>query len=476
MKSRYKNSSGGPFELTDSQAQIFEIIARRMKPRVHCMTYTQFGKSDVTSMAVLTRATTFPEKWAIVAPSNKKAHIIMGYLIGHIFDNEVCQSMFEVDKGESVDRIRRERSKNRITFKFPNGAISEVFTLSSEGRRTKDLLDALLGFGAPNIVIDESSLLDDPQYAGVFRMLGGSVDNFLFEIGNPMRRNHFHRSSLDPNYLHINMDYKIGVSEGRIQQSFIEEMRTKQFFEQLYDNKFPDEDMADYGGYSPLIGDQLLNSRIKDKVTLFGKLRLGCDVAGEGSNLSVITLRGRNGAKILYKQNNPDTMNFAGVIVRTAKEYGVIAEDLFIDGTGIGKGVVDRVREDPDYSQAVCVMAGSKPQGIDFFNKRAEMFWRVKEWLPTAELEGNDWLDLLDIRYKIQSDKKIKIKSKEDMRSDGVQSPDTADSLSLTFWDYDSEKLEQESQPLTPHRIGENITRPPSRFVQPDYESPSIYE
>lgn len=439
------------------------------------MTYTQFGKSDVTSLAVLTRATTFPEKWAIVAPSNRKAHIIMGYLIGHIFDNKYTQSMFEVEKGESVDKIRRERSKNKVTFKFPDGSISEVFTLSAEGRRTKDLLDALLGFGAQNIVIDESSLLDDPQYAGVFRMLGGQPNNFLFEIGNPMRRNHFHRSSLDQNYIHINIDYHVGVSEGRIQSSFIEEMRTKQFFDQLYENKFPDEDMADYGGFSPLIGDQLLNTRLRDKVTLFGRLRMGCDVAGEGSNLSVIALRGRNGAKIIYKQNNPDTMNFAGVIIRLAKENGVIAEDLFIDGTGIGKGVVDRIREDPDYTQTVNVLAGAKPQGIDFFNKRAEMFWRLKEWLPTTELEGNDWLDLLDIRYKIQSDKKIKIKSKEDMRSDGISSPDVADALALTFWDYDSEKLE-ESQPLTPHRSGETLPTRSSRYEQPEYQTPSNWE
>ena len=81
-------------------------------------------------------------------------------------------------------------------------------------------------------------------------------------------------------------------------------------------------------------------------------------------------------------------------------------------------------------------MAGtSADNSDDFYNKRAEMFWRQKEWLNTSLLEGNDWLDLLDLRYKIQSDKKIKIKSKEEMIKESIQSPDVADALSLTFYD-----------------------------------------
>jgi hypothetical protein len=63
------------------------------------------------------------------------------------------------------------------------------------------------------------------------------------------------------------------------------------------------------------------------------------------------------------------------------------------------------------------------------------MFWRMKEWLSVGELEGKDWQDLLDIRYKIQSDRKVKIKSKDEMLKDGIVSPDVADALSFTFYD-----------------------------------------
>jgi hypothetical protein len=444
VKSRYKNYNSEPFILTEGQSNIFECIAKRKYPRVHTLTYTQYGKSDTVSMAVLTRITTFPEKWAIVAPSNKKAHIIMSYIIGHIFDNEYTKSMFEVGKGESVDRIRRERSKERLTFRHPDGQIGEVFTISSEGKRTKDLLDALMGFGSPNVIIDESSLIDDIQYVGILRMLGGHKDNFLFEIGNAMRRNHFFKSSLDVNYHHINVDCYQGIKEGRITQNFIDEMRSKPMFSMLYENKFPAQDAVDSSGYAPLYFDTELQGKMRKKVDLFGELRMGCDVAGEGANYSVITLRGKNGAKILYKEHTPDTMAFVSKIVEMFRKYQ--PKKIYIDKVGIGKPVFDRLRELPELfdnetfeSKVIGVMAGEASSDKEnYFNKRAEMFWRQRDWLQTSLLEGNDWLDLLDVRYKVQSDKKIKIKSKDEMIKEGVYSPDVADSLSLTF--YEPEK------------------------------------
>jgi len=442
--SQYKNYYLKPFELSDGQAEIFNCIVNRKYPRTHCITYTQFGKSDTVSMAVLTRITTFPEKWAIVAPSNKKAKIIMGYIIGHIFDNNLTSAMFDVEKGESIDRIRRERSKERLTFRFPDGSISEVFTISSEGKRTKDLLDALMGFGAPNVIIDESSLIDDIQYVGILRMLGGHKDNFLFEIGNAMRRNHFFKTSLDPHYHRINIDCERGVNEGRITREFVEEMRGKPMFSQLYQNVFPPQDAVDTGGYAPLYADTDIANKLTPAISIFGELRMGCDVAGEGSNQSVIVLRGKNAARILYKENTPDTMAFVSTIVKYVKENKPYK--VYVDKVGIGKPVFDRLLELPemyDSKTGRCLVIGVQGGTVaddpnNFINKRAEMFWRERDWMQTAELEGDSWDDLLNVRYKVQSDRKIKIKSKDEMMSDGIESPDVADSLSLTFYDAET--------------------------------------
>jgi len=445
VASRYRDYSGNPFQLTDGQEEIFEIIAKRKYPRTQCICYTQYGKSETVSMAVLTRITTFPEKWALVAPSHKKARIIMGALVSHTFDNEYTLAMLEIEKGERLEHIRRERSKDRMTFKHPDGSLGEVFTISSEGKRTKDLMDALMGFGAPNVIIDESSLIEDIQYAGIFRMLGGHEDNFLFEIGNPLRRNHFLKTSLDPLYHHINIDYEQGIREGRISREFIEEMRTKPMFAQLYENRFPPQDAVDSGGFAPLYTDTDLESRIKPKIELFGELRMGCDIAGEGSNYSVIVLRANNGAKILYREHTPDTMAFVSKIVELVKEH--TPRRLYVDKVGIGKPVYDRLLEIPDMydnegSIVIGVIAGEKATDEEnFFNKRAEMFWRQREWMSSAHLEGEGWLDLLDVRYKVQSDKKVKMKTKKEMMKEGIDSPDVADSLSLTFYEEEASNL-----------------------------------
>ena len=293
----------------------------------------------------------------------------------------------------------------------------------------------ILVHNSPNVIIDESSLIDDEQYVGILRMLGGHKDNFLFEIGNPMRRNHFHKTSLDLNYHHINIDCYRGIEEGRVNQSFIDEMRPKSMFSVLYENKFPPQDAVDSGGFAPLYTDDELQGKMKDRVELFGELRMGCDVAGEGSNYSVITLRGKNGAKILYKEHTPDTMAFVSEIVRQFRLNQ--PEKIYIDKVGIGKPVYDRLKELPElYEKVIGVMAGEAPEDKEnFFNKRAEMFWRQRDWLIISQLEGNNWLDLLDVRYKIQSDKKVKIKSKDEMIKEGVYSPDVADSLALTFYE-----------------------------------------
>ena len=84
VRQMYKNEDGSPVELTPLQCCIFAIIAMKLHPRVHCMIFTRYGKSFVVALAVLTRVSTFPEKWAIVSGSKEKAKIIMGYINAHI--------------------------------------------------------------------------------------------------------------------------------------------------------------------------------------------------------------------------------------------------------------------------------------------------------------------------------------------------------------------------------------------------------
>lgn len=443
----YKNDKGEPFEMTDKQIEIFDLIFKKKYPRNQIETYTQYGKSEIISMAVLTRASTFPEKWVIIAPSKEKARIIMRYLIKHIFENHHTFTRFQIGKEESLERIRREQSKDRVTFKTDYG-IGEVFILSAEAKRKgEDAGNIMMGFGAPNEVEDESALIPDQIHAKGMRMLGGHKDNFLVKIGNPFKRNHFLRSHNDPKYKKIIVDYKQGIKEGRITPEFIDEMRGQAFFNVLYEVKFPKADAIDSKGYSQLLTEEELSRALIDDIQFFGEKRLGGDVAGGGKNYSVSIVRADNGAKLLYREKNPDTMSFTGIMLGNMDDYGVKPDKTFIDSIGLGKGVSDRLREQKKGVKPVNV--GEKPEDDeDFSNRRAQAYWRMAQWIKQGgKLVGtmDDWRELLLIKYKVQSDKKIKIQPKEELFADGIPSPDVADALMLTF-------IEKKKPSIKPYR------------------------
>jgi len=432
VKRIFKNDIGQPLELTPSQCKLFELVYGKIYPRNHFMTFTRYGKSLVVALAALARVTTYPEKWAIVAPTKEKAGIIMGYIIQHVFDNPYFIGGLEIREGESLERLRRERSKNRLTFKVEEG-YGEIFTCSAEATRTTNPEKALMGFGAPNVIEDESALIPNTIHSTAMRMLGDQPDNFLVKIGNPFKRNHFLRSFRDDKYHKFTADYHLGLEEGRITPEFIEEMKQEAMFDILYECQFPDADAVDTQGYMPLISEKQLDFARRDDIELFGELRLGVDVAGGGRDKSVIVLRGDNGAKVAYKLHTPDTMALVGEVLRVMDQYKIKKSNVFVDVIGIGKGVYDRMNEQRDGITAVT--AGATPDGKDerFINLKAQMFWRTAEWIKGGGSLVGDFEQLLDIKYKVQSDKKIKIKSKEDLAREGILSPDVADALAMTF-------------------------------------------
>jgi hypothetical protein len=446
VRTLYKNDWGDPFELTPTQNDIFNCIFQKQSPdgkrRIHIETFTQFGKSDTVSMAVLTRVATFPEKWVITAPSAAKAKIIMGDIIKHAFENEYTMERLKLEDGESMEMLRRERSKNRLTFNVGNNSVGEVFIVSAESKvkRQEDIGNSLMGFGAPNLVMDEAALLDDAIDAKAMRMVGGFAAaglDFVVKIGNPFRRNHFLDSYKDPAYFKIVADYKLGLKEGRLTESFIEEMKKKPFFRVLYDCKFPESNEIDDRGWSQLISEEDIDrARIKegDEIQHVGEKRLGNDVARGGLNFTTWVIRSMNYASIKAKSQQDNLIEIGAQTALFMKDDQIAEYNTFVDGVAVGGGVVDSLKSGDLNIRDVNVGRVATDEAR-FSNLRAEAYWNLREWIKKGGRlsDSDDWYQLCDIKYKPDNRGRIKVMSKDEMRSMGIDSPDVADALMLTF-------------------------------------------
>lgn len=454
VKNLYRNDYGLPFELTPGQNEIFDCIFKKQHHRLHVMTFTQYGKSDVISMAVLTRVATFGDRFAIIAPSQPKARIITGYLIKHIFDNEFTMSRFKVKEGESMDNIRRERSKNRLTFDVGNNQIGEVFILSAESRLTsgEDIGNALMGFGAPNVIMDEAALISDEADAKAMRMVGGFTgtgDDFVVKIGNPFTRGHFLKAYEDSAYFKINVDWERGVKEGRLTKEFIEEMSKKPYFRVLYENRFPEADDIDAKGWTQLFSEDEVELAIAadSEIKHIGEKRIGNDVARGGANFTVWNLRSMNYMEVLAKSRQDNLTEIAGQTLFFMKDKGVVPENVFIDDVGVGGGAVDPLHYQQKNVRGTNVGRPALEQS-KFANLRAEAYWRFHEWLrkggKLCACHKDEWMSqLTKIKYKPDSKGRLRIQSKDEMRAMGVDSPDVADAGMLTFVRQEHGETEQ---------------------------------
>jgi hypothetical protein len=164
---------------------------------------------------------------------------------------------------------------------------------------------------------------------------------------------------------------------------------------------------------------------------------LACDVARFGDDKTVITLR--QGRKVIaqYKFRELNTMEVAREVAGKIRQYRPAV--VFVDEVGVGAGVVDRLRQLGN--TVIGVNAGESPDDkATYYNKRAEMWGRMRDWLR----DGGDVPMDMDLRSALigveygysdaQSGEKLRLERKADMKKRGQSSPDEGDALAYTFY------------------------------------------
>jgi hypothetical protein len=202
-------------------------------------------------------------------------------------------------------------------------------------------------------------------------------------------------------------------------------------------------------GHDSYIPPHLVARARKATAEASGPLVIGFDPAWMGEDRHSMAWRRGRAVERVESKVKLDTVQAAG----WARQ--VIDRDkparMFIDVGGVGAGVYDQLQHmgEPYSTIVEAVNFGSspiepppldehgKPSGGPL-NRRAEMWMKSKEWLEDpagAKIPDSDSLqaDACGPSYKYDSNTRLQIEKKEDMRRRDVASPDEWDAVVLTF-------------------------------------------
>jgi hypothetical protein len=238
--------------------------------------------------------------------------------------------------------------------------------------------------------------------------------------------------------------HKLGRPQMAWRRAKIIELRDPLLFRREYPATVDDAWTAPPGHEPYISALDVLRAR-KRKVAGHGPLVIGVDPASGGGDR--FAMCGRRGLRVEWvrfrnKLNHEEAVQW----VRDAIDKERPAR-VNIDAGNIGANVVTSLKNiGPQYGQVVRgVNFGgtsewrlARPKVPGPFNRRAEMWQRMKEWLELAEGvslpdDGALQADITAPKQKPRLDNFTQLESKVEMRARGIRSPDLADAVALTF-------------------------------------------
>jgi hypothetical protein len=232
--------------------------------------------------------------------------------------------------------------------------------------------------------------------------------------------------------------------------------------------------------------------------TLMDARIMAVDVARFGDDESIICCRqGRDASSIAWQHlRGIDTMQLASRIVDAAQSFKPDA--IFVDGGGVGGGVIDRLRMlrqpviEVQFGASADRSLVTESGNVRYANKRAEMWGYMRDWLKGGSIPDDpdlaEQLTGTQYGYIFREGKDvILLEKKADMKKRGLSSPDRADALALTFAypvnpSNHRERMESRQgnthtyhyDPLALSHINRDITPNQGSTHQSNYDSLSI--
>jgi hypothetical protein len=177
---------------------------------------------------------------------------------------------------------------------------------------------------------------------------------------------------------------------------------------------------------------------IKDIEVHNSQLRLGVDVARGGVDMTAMAPRkGLKAYPIECMPSNIFGPELAGKIAFMQQEKKI--ERVFVDNTGgFGSSVIDSLSFFPNLD-VTPVVYNSRPQDRRYYNKRTEMWVRLRDWIKKGGALPNDpgLAEELLMPKVFFLNGVFRLEEKEQIKARLGRSPDKADALAQTFADVE---------------------------------------
>lgn len=294
--------------------------------------------------------------------------------------------------------------------------------------------DALRGIYLDGVVLDEYANIKRELWDEVLRPALADREGWAVIIGTPAGQNQFYemyqRAQREPTW--YSCMYRVDES-GVLPPEEVEDMKRD-----MTDMAIRQELYCDFSASASdiVIPIDLVTESAARNLTesdVVGQpVVLGVDVARFGDDSTVITARKGLHCIRQHTFRGLDSMAVAERVIDAMRQYEPDA--VFVDVGAMGAGVVDRLHQ-LGYAVTEVNFAGGS---IDerYANKRAEMYFNLRDWMKAGGAIPNEPVlksELSIVEYKFTPAGKIQLEPKDKVKEKIGKSPDTADSLALTF-------------------------------------------
>lgn len=374
------------------------------------------GKTELAIAELVDKALRFGKDLGLffyVAPQLKQAKTVSWLRLKARVAKLVEMGLCEVNEGELWVRFKT------------NGSMIRVYGADNP--------DAMRGVRLDGVVVDEVAQIKPEVWDEVIRPALADRLGWALFIGTPKGINLFSKlyfeAKADPMW-HAAL-YTVYDTEALDPQEVELQRRT------MSDESFRREYLCDFSaaGEDQLIslGDarEATGRHLRRDQYEYAPRVLGIDPARFGDDRSVIFPRQGLYAMAPMVYRGLDNMQLADKIAAKIEEWR--PEAVFIDA-GNGAGVIDRLRQ--LHFDVAEVNFGGIPSHPRYMNKRAEMWFEMRDWLLAGGAIPNDsdlLQDLCAPTFKFTVADKIQLESKDDIKARIKASPDLGDALALTF-------------------------------------------